>query len=219
MNELVKLQQNKGRTVVSARELYEALDAKLGNYSKWCEANIIKNEFAQENEDWIDLPTKEVNLSETEFLQKSKVGRPSKDYLLAIPFAKKLCMLTKTQKGEEIRNYFLDCEKNLLTSNPTYQKYPPVTVQIPEKSLRSCINQLVREYAYRKKLPYTDVWRTLYCEFKYRFHIDLDRCNGYDSPLDKCEAIEKICELYALARQLFDIFGDQVGTTQPCLNA
>lgn len=35
----------------------------------------------------------------------------SSDYLLTIDFAKKLCMITETPKGEEVRQYFLDIEK------------------------------------------------------------------------------------------------------------
>lgn len=87
-----------GKFTVSARELYDKLGLPKQHWARWSRNNIEQNPFAAENEDWVAL---------------SIVGRgfESKDYVIAIDFAKKLCMLAKTAAGEKIRNYFLECEK------------------------------------------------------------------------------------------------------------
>lgn len=43
----------------------------------------------------------------------------------------------------------------------------------PEKTVRSKLVELVRAHAMSKGLPYSPVWRKVYTEFKYRYHIDL----------------------------------------------
>jgi phage anti-repressor protein len=52
--ELIKIQENdKGQRVVSAKELYLILGYDKSNWSSWYKKNIVENDFAIENEDWI----------------------------------------------------------------------------------------------------------------------------------------------------------------------
>lgn len=98
--ELLKIFDNNGSNAVSARELYIFLGLDLKNWKRWYTKNIINNEFAIENEDYESL-----------VIERSEIkGNFAKDFALRIPFAKKLSMQSKTQKGEDARNYFLDCE-------------------------------------------------------------------------------------------------------------
>ncbi|MGE5631362.1 MAG: antA/AntB antirepressor family protein [Caulobacteraceae bacterium] len=85
---------------VSARELYNFLELAEGQFSRWAKTNIIENEFAVENEDYIgfDIVVE---------------GNQTKDYLLTTAFAKKLCMVSKSQRGEQARNYFIAVEERL----------------------------------------------------------------------------------------------------------
>lgn len=43
----------------------------------------------------------------------------------------------------------------------------------PDKTVRDKVVELVRAHALSKSLPYSPVWRKVYTEFKYRYHIDL----------------------------------------------
>jgi len=43
-------------------------------------------------------------------MEKSTGGRQRKDYLLTLPTAKKLAMMARTSKGEQAREYFIQCE-------------------------------------------------------------------------------------------------------------
>jgi len=88
----------------TARKLYEFLELNPKNYSRWCEVNIIKNEFAEENKDYEVFVLKEEN---------PLGGRPTQDFKLTASFAKKLSMTAKNEKGEEARKYFLQTEDKL----------------------------------------------------------------------------------------------------------
>jgi len=99
--ELMKISKNeKGENVVSARELYYYLGYESNKFSRWATTKIIKNEFAIEHHDWEGLDI---------YVQ----GNKTKDYALSIDFGKRLAMMSRTEKGEQARNYFLECEKQL----------------------------------------------------------------------------------------------------------
>lgn len=83
---------------MSARELYEFLGYNKAHWAKWYRKNIEENEFSIENEDFQAL-TLSVN------------GNETRDFALSIDFAKRLSMMARTEKGEQARRYFIECEK------------------------------------------------------------------------------------------------------------
>lgn len=101
MNDLIKVTPD-GK--VTSRELYEFLQLEPGNYARWCKSNIVDNQFAEENIDWGILFTNE---------EYSGRGQKATEYWLMITFAKKLCMLSKSERGEQARNYFIEVERRL----------------------------------------------------------------------------------------------------------
>lgn len=106
MTELIKVTKNEnGNNVVSAKELYDFLGHDKGQWSRWYKTNILENLFTFENQDWVGFDT-------------MSNGNKSKDFIITIDFAKRLAMMAKTQKGEEIRTYFIECEKQLKQSLP-----------------------------------------------------------------------------------------------------
>lgn len=104
MNELVTIKKavigNDEVNAVDARELYEKLGLDKSNWVRWTTQNIIDNPFAVEEKDWLGFVI-------------MKNGNPSNNFTLSIDFAKKLAMQVKTSKGEEVREYFIKCEKEL----------------------------------------------------------------------------------------------------------
>lgn len=107
MNEFVKIQQtNDSAQRVSAREMYLNIGLKSENYSRWVAKHIAGNPFASEGVDWTILI---IPMSEHQ-----QRGRFAADYLLTLDFAKKLCMQARTEKGERVRNYFLQVERAAL---------------------------------------------------------------------------------------------------------
>ena len=101
MTELIKVTKNEsGSNVVSARELYSSLGYESNKFSRWSKSKISENDFAIEGQDWVGL---DINVQ----------GNETKDFVISLDFAKRLAMMAKTQKGEEIRTYFIECEKQL----------------------------------------------------------------------------------------------------------
>ena len=91
-------------STVSSRNIYDFLELDPSNYSRWCKTNIVGNPFAIENIDYKVFVIKDEN---------PKGGRPTTDYRCEIPFAKKLCMLEKNERGEQARDYFIKVEEKL----------------------------------------------------------------------------------------------------------
>lgn len=128
MNELIKISN---RQTVSARELYEKLGFNPTHWARWTKKNIENNSFAIKDQDYWELAL--VASGET-----SRVyGNFAKDYELSIDFAKRLCMMARTEMGEKIRNYFIEIEK----------RYQQISRDLPN----------IREIAKKKRINFTDV--------------------------------------------------------------
>lgn len=88
----------------TAKRLYDFLELDGSQYARWYKNNIINNEFAEENMDYWVYDSK---------VENPQGGRPTQDFKLTASFAKKLSMLTKNEKGEQARNYFIKVEDKL----------------------------------------------------------------------------------------------------------
>lgn len=116
MQELIRINENGKAT---ARELYEFLQLRAGDFARWCKTNITENRFALENVDWVRLRI------HAETPTGGKVER--EDFELTIDFAKKLCMASHSERGEQARNYFVEVEKRwkaLSVTTPRQIKKP-----------------------------------------------------------------------------------------------
>jgi anti-repressor protein len=106
--ELIKITENNGKRAVSARELYDFLGFNPSNFKSWVQNNILFNQFAIESIDYQQLVLQYE-------LPNGATGSKS-DFSLSLDFAKKLAMISKSERGEQIRNYFIECEKQLTLS-------------------------------------------------------------------------------------------------------
>lgn len=97
MNEIIKV--NTDSQTVSARDLHEALNVEK-RFSAWFETNSIG--FI-EGEDFTSVLTSTV--------VNNGAVRPLTDFALSMDMAKHICLMSRTEKGKEIRQYFIDLEK------------------------------------------------------------------------------------------------------------
>ena len=96
--ELVKIELNENQEpVVSGRVLHEALGVKTA-YKDWF-PRMCEYGFA-EGQDF------------SSFLRESTGGRPSIDHVLKLDMAKEIAMLQRTEKGKQVRQYFIQVEKD-----------------------------------------------------------------------------------------------------------
>ena len=103
---------------VSARNLYKFLKLEQSQISRWFKTRIMNNDFAIENEDYcgFDMVVE---------------GNKTQDFDLTPNFAKKLCMMAKSEPGERARNYFIKMEQKALNKElgsqiPSYQIDNPI---------------------------------------------------------------------------------------------
>jgi len=118
MKELINVTTNEqGSKVVDARELWTALEVGR-EFSKWINKHLIESPYFVENEDYVVFAKNGDN---------SRRGRPSIEYAITLDTAKKLSMTVNTDRGNEVRNYFLECEKkvNQMTT-PSYMIDDPI---------------------------------------------------------------------------------------------
>ena len=111
MHDLIKITDKEGVQLVKAKELYEFLGLHVAAWKRWYQKNIIGNSFAVKDVDYFEL----------NMMSSSNNGSWTKDFDLTLDFAKKLSMLAKSAKGEEIRQYFIDVEKKYNNTSPQLQ--------------------------------------------------------------------------------------------------
>ena len=101
VSQIIKVDE--GSMTISARDLHEALDVKTAfkdwfprmceyGFTEGADFNMLKNERVQ-------------------FEGNREVTRELTDYQISIDMAKEICMIQRTEKGKEVRKYFLDLEK------------------------------------------------------------------------------------------------------------
>lgn len=102
MKELFKIQEKEGKQAVSARELHNFLGSRK-QFSDWIKDRIKKYGLV-ENQDFVI------------FSLNSEKGRPTIEYALTLDCAKELSMVEGNSKGRKARQYFIECEKQIKSS-------------------------------------------------------------------------------------------------------
>lgn len=99
MEEIIKINYESEQPTVSARELHEGLEIK-SNFTTWfdrmCEYGFTELDFKK------CFPNLESGCNG---------GQNMVDYEISIDMAKQICMVQRTEKGKQYRQYFLDLEK------------------------------------------------------------------------------------------------------------
>ena len=103
MNEIIKVSYQNENPTVLGRELHKALEVKTA-YKDWfprmCEYGFT------ENVDFNSLKNEQVQIE-----GGREVRREITDHQLTIQMAKEICMIQRTEKGKQCRQYFLQLEQ------------------------------------------------------------------------------------------------------------
>ncbi len=112
MEELIEFTANKSPIEIAlridsdgmttARKLYEWLELNPAHYARWLKDSITENPYADES-DFSPLVVK----------NKPERGRPTEDYRITASLAKRISMASKSERGEQARQYFIGCEQIL----------------------------------------------------------------------------------------------------------
>lgn len=103
MNELINIKLNENNEpVVSARDLHKSLEISK-RFSAWFEQN---SKLFIENEEFASVPKGTPVTGGNGNIQYLD------DYVLTLDMAKQLAMMSRTDKGKEVRKYFIQVEKD-----------------------------------------------------------------------------------------------------------
>lgn len=98
MQEIININLNDNHEpIVSGRQLHEALEVRTP-YDKWF-PRMADYGFV-ENEDF------------STFLSQSTGGRRAVDHIIKLDMAKEIAMIQRTEKGKQVRQYFIQVEKD-----------------------------------------------------------------------------------------------------------
>ena len=109
--------QNQPVQLCNARELHSFVESKQ-EYATWIKNRINEYGFIQD-EDYLVI-TERTN------------GRPRKEYHITLDMGKELGMVERNERGRQIRQYFIRCERTLKALQPPQQLALPE----PEKFIR-----------------------------------------------------------------------------------
>lgn len=140
---LTTIESNLGQSV-KMTELYDYLELDKSQYARFVKKEILQNAYCELNKDYSTLMSNE---------QKGR-GKFRKDYFIHIDFAKKLCMISKSKKGNEVRNWLVEITKQVenkdllthdqvlyLTALKTFFKYVEHQKQIKSEHLNKFVSQ------------------------------------------------------------------------------
>lgn len=99
MNELIQINQIEGRQTINARDLHMFLESKQ-RFGDWITNRITTYNFIK-GQDFIIISCKSPN------------GRPYKEYHIVLDMAKELSMVERNEKGQQARQYFIECERQV----------------------------------------------------------------------------------------------------------
>lgn len=101
MNELINVTLNDNHEpIVSGRQLHEALEVKT-KYADWFN-RMIDYGFA-ENQDFLLLKNEQ---------QTGRGGHNKVDHIIKLDMAKEIAMIQRTERGKQVRQYFIQVEKD-----------------------------------------------------------------------------------------------------------
>ena len=203
MQELIKVTEENGEQLVSAKELHEFLEVK-SKFADWFKNRVSKYGF-EENQDYVSISKNLEN------------GGREIDYVLKLDIAKELSMVEGNEKGSQARKYFILCEKKLklgqnkivqssyMVEDPIKraekwieeQKEHQLALQVKQNEIeykenliiglvedidlstkRQRITQIVRH----NSKNYQDRYNLLYKEFEKKYHCDLaTRLESYNN--------------------------------------
>lgn len=122
MNDLIKINYETEEPTVSARDLHEGLEIGT-KFATWfprmAEYGFVEN---------LDYKTCYPNLG-----SENHGGQNMVDYQISVDMAKQICMIQRTDKGREYRQYFLDLEKAWNTPEQVFAR----ALKMADKTIES----------------------------------------------------------------------------------
>lgn len=105
---------------VDARSLHASLGCRK-DFNQWMRDQIVRVRLVEERD----------YLSYLE-VEKPLKGRPRREYALSLDAAKHISMMAGTDRGWEVRQYFIECERQVLATAAAHPQQPAIPQTLPE---------------------------------------------------------------------------------------
>ena len=162
---------------VNARDVWEYIVASKTEFSHWVKDRL--SDFS-EGVDFITIVRKD----EGKDSNGLPVYKQFKEYIVTLDTAKHICMIERNEKGKQLRQYFIDCEKKLReVIQPSYT--------LPT-NFKEALLMLIQAEEDKEKLLLESA------EQKRALEIAEPKVNFYDRFLSKegCFSMESFAKLY-----------------------
>lgn len=172
MNELLKINYEAEQPTVSARDLHEALEINT-RFNDWFSRMA---EYGFENGvDFNLLKNEQVRLE-----GNREVKREILDYQISVDMAKQICMIQRSEKGKQYRQYFIDLEKAWNTPEQIFARALKMADQKIEKLKETNAGLLEDVDRMRPKEIFADAVSTSHTSILIGDLAKLLRQNGVD---------------------------------------
>lgn len=153
----------------NARDLHGFLESRQ-DFSTWAKARISKYKFS-EGEDF----------TVHRFVDSGSRGRVTTDYHLTLDTAKEFAMVERTDKGRQVRRYFIECERQLIAQRISPPSLPTASLPYVQNPgdllskdqadlLRNMLKEAVRRLPPDKQGPaMVQGWSKLKAHFKVTY--------------------------------------------------
>lgn len=173
MNELLKINYEAEQPTVSARDLHEALEINT-RFNDWFSRMA---EYGFENGvDFNLLKNEKVRLE-----GNREVKRDIMDYQISVDMAKQICMIQRSEKGKQYRQYFIDLEKAWNTPEQIFARALKMADQKIEKLKETNAGLLEDVERMRPKEIFADAASTSQTSILIGDLAKLLRQNGVDT--------------------------------------
>ena len=98
---MIEIHETKLGQSVKMTELYDYLELTPTYYSRWIQNEVLDNPYLTDNQDYCTA------------VQVLGVGRRRKEFYIHIDAAKKLCMVSKSSKGNQVRHELVELTKKV----------------------------------------------------------------------------------------------------------
>lgn len=196
---LINVTNENGELLVSARDLHEALEIK-SEFRVWM-PRMIEYGF-EENIDFVKVSQK---------CYTSSTGQSKVDYALKIDMAKEIAMIQRSDKGRQVRKYFIECEKQLQQQTPQLSYKEQLQLQLFSKDDYTVVmahKELVAIEVAEATGPLLEEIE----ELETVIDEQADAVAGYKQFLDdsECHTVRDVCKAMGLReRKVFKFFRDK----------
>jgi len=166
MKELLKINYEAEQPTVSARDLHEALEIK-SKYADWFK-NMSAYGFVE-------------NMDYFTFSKNLENGGRTIDHNISVDMAKQICMIQRSEKGKQYRQYFIDLEKAWNTPEQIFARALKMADQKIEKLKESNAGLLEDVERMRPKEIFADAVKASTSSILIGDLAKLLRQNGVDT--------------------------------------